>query len=181
MSGTRLGTVGNTPFRLHKSWVHEGGIATPLLVQWPKGIAAKGELRHAPGHGIDIVPTLLELTGAQPDKKWNGLDVPPLPGRSLARAFAKEVPVPRDYLYFHHENNRALRIGDWKLVSKRPDTNDYALYDLSRDRIEQENLAEKEKARVASMAQRWQEIETEFRKLAAPAKDAQAPAKVLKQ
>ena len=132
------------------------------------GVAVKGELRHAVGHVIDIVPTVLDLVGGQREKKWNGVEVPPLPGRSLAQAFAKDVPVPRDFLYFHHENNRALRIGDWKLVSKRPDTNDYALYNLSRDRSEQVNLANKEKERVISMANRWQEIETGFRKLAGP-------------
>ncbi|MEY2408335.1 MAG: hypothetical protein QOF48_1005 [Verrucomicrobiota bacterium] len=166
--GPGWSTAGNTPFRLHKSWVHEGGISTPLIVQWPRGIAAKGELRHAVGHIIDIVPTVLELAGAKPEPKWNGIAAPPLPGRSLAAAFAKDVPVPRDYLYFHHDNNRALRIGDWKLVSKRPDTNDYALYDLSRDRSEQINLAASETRRVASMARRWQEIENEFRILAGP-------------
>jgi len=166
--GPGWSTVGNTPFRLHKSWVHEGGISTPLIVQWPKGITAKGELRHAVGHVIDIVPTLLEIVGAQPEGKWHGVDAPPLPGRSLLPAFAADVPVQREFLYFHHENNRALRIGDWKLVSKRPNTNDYSLYDLSRDRSERENLAAREPQRVTAMAQRWQEIETEFRKLAGP-------------
>jgi arylsulfatase A-like enzyme len=166
--GPGWSTAGNTPFRLHKSWVHEGGIATPLIVSWPRGLAAKGELRHTPGHVIDFVPTVLELTGARPEKTWNGVDVPPLPGRSLVPAFAKDVNVPREFLYFHHENNRALRIGDWKLVSKRPNTNDYALFDLSKDRIEQNNLAGKETDRVATMAERWQQIENDFRKLAGP-------------
>jgi len=166
--GPGWSTVGNTPFRLHKSWVHEGGISTPLIVQWPKGIAAKGELRHTPGHIIDIVPTLLELTGVKREPNWNGAEAPPLPGRSLVPAFAKDVAVPRDFIYFHHDNNRALRIGDWKLVSKRPDTNVYALYDLSNDRGEQVNLAHKERARVVSMVNRWEEIEADFRKQAGP-------------
>ena len=61
--GPGWSTVANTPFRRHKTWVHEGGIATPLVVHWPKGIAARGELRHDPGHLIDIVPTILEVTG----------------------------------------------------------------------------------------------------------------------
>jgi len=164
--GPGWSTVGNTPFRLHKSWVHEGGVSTPLIVHWPRGIAARGELRHAVGHVIDFLPTVLELAGAQPEKKWNDIEAPPLPGRSLVPAFARDVPVPRDFLYFHHDNNRALRIGDWKLVSKRPNTNDYALYDLSRDRSERVNLAGKEPERVAAMARRWQEIEIDFRKSA---------------
>src|SRR5262249_13604065 len=150
-------TMGNTPFRLHKSWVHEGGIATPLIVQWPEGLTAKGELRHAVGHMIDIVPTVLELVGAQPESSWHGLSSPPLPGHSLVPALAKDVAIPRDFLYFHHENNHALRVDDWKLVSKRPLTNEYALYNLAQDRSEQVNLAKREPERVAAMTRRWQE------------------------
>ena len=164
--GPGWSTAANTPFRLHKSWVHEGGISTPLIVHWPKGIRAKGELRHAVGHVIDIVPTVLELAGAQPRPAWSGVEPPPFPGRSLVPALAKDAPVPRDFLYFHHENNRALRIGDWKLVSKRPNTNDYALYDLSHDRCERVNLAGKSPERVVSMAQHWEAIEDSFRALA---------------
>lgn len=166
--GPGWSSAGNTPFRLHKSWVHEGGIATPLIVHWPRGIRTKGELRHAPGHVIDIVPTLLEITGATLELTRKGTNAPPFAGRSLVPAFAKDMPLPRDLLYFHHENNRALRIGDWKLVSKRPATNDYALYDLSRDRSEQWNLADEQPERVAAMAKRWQEIENEWRAMAGP-------------
>ena len=60
--GPGWSTVANTPFRCHKTWVHEGGIATPLIVHWPRGISARGELRHDPGHVIDLVPTILEVT-----------------------------------------------------------------------------------------------------------------------
>lgn len=172
--GPGWSTVANTPFRLHKSWVHEGGISTPFIVHWPKGIAAKGEWRRTPGHVIDFVPTILDITAARPERSWNGEKAPPLAGRSLLPTLAKETQVRRDFLFFHHENNRALRIGDWKLVSRRPETNVYALYDLSRDRAEQRDLANKEKRRVASMAQRWQELETEFRALAGPLPEAPA-------
>ena len=61
--GPGWSTVANTPFRRHKTWVHEGGIATPLVVHWPKGIAARGEIRHDPSHLIDLVPTILEVAG----------------------------------------------------------------------------------------------------------------------
>jgi arylsulfatase A-like enzyme len=165
--GPGWSSAGNTPFRLHKSWVHEGGIATPLIVHWPRGIASKGELRHTAGHVIDIVPTLVELTGARADEVRPAA-APPLPGKSLAPALAKDVSITRDFLYFHHENNRALRIGDWKLVSKRPNTNEYALYDLSRDRSEQNNVAFQYPGRVAMMAKRWEEIENEWRTIAGP-------------
>src|SRR5262249_48727249 len=61
-----------TPFRRHKTWVHEGGIATPLIVSWPKGITSKGELRHTPGHLIDFVPTIMELVGSKPPAPIDG-------------------------------------------------------------------------------------------------------------
>jgi arylsulfatase A-like enzyme len=115
---------------------------------------------------IDIAPTVLELVGAQSRPNWNAVEPPPFPGRSLVPALAKDVPVPRDFLYFHHENNHALLIGDWKLVSKRPNTNNYALYDLSQDRCESVNLAGNNPERVASMAKQWAEIEAGFRALA---------------
>ena len=161
--GPGWSTVANTPFRLHKSWVHEGGSATPLIVHWPGGIKARGELRHTPGHVIDFVPTVFEIVGAKPEPKWNGVKAPPLPGRSLVPAFAKDVQVSHEFLYFHHDFNRALRVGDWKLVSRRPDTNDYALYNLATDRIEQNNLAAKEPERVREMAAKWAALEQEFR------------------
>jgi arylsulfatase len=165
--GPGWSTAANTPFRLHKSWVHEGGIATPFIVRWPAGLTAHGELRHAVGHLIDIVPTVLEIVGVSSGKPGNGWEVPVLPGRSLVPTLARDVAVPRDFLYFHHDHNRALRVGDWKLVSKRPDTNDYALYDLRMDRSEQVDLAAQQPERVADMARRWSELEASFRKLAA--------------
>ncbi len=64
--GPGWSTVANTPFRRHKTWVHEGGISTPLIVHWPRGISARGELRADPGHVIDIVPTIRELAGIPP-------------------------------------------------------------------------------------------------------------------
>jgi arylsulfatase A-like enzyme len=161
--GPGWSTVANTPFRLHKSWVHEGGSATPLIVHWPEGIKAQGELRHTPGHVIDFVPTVLELVGAKQEAKSNGIEAPPLPGRSLVPALAQDVIIPRDFLYFHHDLNRALRIGDWKLVSRRPETNLYALYNLATDRIEQNDLAAKNPERVREMATKWAAVEQEFR------------------
>jgi arylsulfatase len=161
--GPGWSTAANTPLRLHKSWVHEGGIATPLIVHWPVGLPSKGELRHTPGHVIDFVPTMLELVGVVPLQNWNGTVPPPLPGRSLVPALARDVMVPREFLYFHHDHNRALRIGDWKLVSQRPHTNDYALYNLAADRAEQNDLAAREPARVRAMADKWADAEKQFR------------------
>lgn len=110
--GRGWATVSNTPLREYKHWVHEGGISTPLLAHWPKGITAKGELRKQPGHLIDIAATCVDLAGAIYPK-----DATPLEGKSLRPAFA-DKPIDREALFWEHEGNRAVRVGDWKLVAK---------------------------------------------------------------
>lgn len=147
----------NTPFRRHKSWCHEGGICTPFIAAWPKGIAARGELRHAPAHVVDLVPTLVELAGAKPETPK---DAPPLPGRSLAPVLAKEIAPPERPTWWLHEGNRALRVGDWKLVALRDAP--WELYDLSKDRSETTNLADKHPDRVKEMAAKWQTLADEY-------------------
>ena len=85
--GPGFSSASNTPFRRHKTWVHEGGISTPLVVHWPAGIQARGELRHTPAHVIDIVPTILDIVGIEKPTQWDGEPIPPAPGRSLVAAF----------------------------------------------------------------------------------------------
>ena len=164
--GPGWSTVGNTPFRRHKIWVHEGGISTPLIVHWPKGIAARGELRNDVGHVIDFVPTLLEVVGVTPAPVSGA---PPLPGHSLVPAFAQDGNVTRDTVFFHHEGNLALRMGDYKLVSAREDHNAWELFNLANDRCEQHNLAPAQPGRVRDMAARWQRLQDEFTGNAGPA------------
>ena len=167
--GPGWSSAGNAPFRRHKVWTHEGGISTPLIVHWPKGIAARGELRHDVGHVVDLVPTLLDLAGIQPDL---AAGAPSLPGRSLVPAFAKDGSVTRDYVFFHHEGNRALRVGHYKLVSAKEDKNAWELFDLATDRCEQHNLAAEQPERVRAMSARWQELQEQFTRdagLASPA------------
>ena len=152
--------LANAPFRRHKTWVHEGGIATPLIVHWPKGIADRGGVRHAPGHVIDFVPTALELAGARPPAA--ALDgAPPLPGRSLVPLFAKNGTVARDSLWWLHEGNRALRVGDWKIVAAGADA-PWELYDLSVDRSETRNLAADRPDKVRELASVWAKQFEEF-------------------
>jgi arylsulfatase len=173
--GPGWASASNAPFRRHKIWVHEGGIATPWIVHWPKGIRARGELRHDLCHVIDFAPTLLELAGIKPSdpslrsgQAWNGVTAPPLPGRSLVPAFERDGAVPRESLFFHHEGNRALRMGNWKLVSAREDQDAWELFDLATDRCEMVNLAPQQPDRVRQMEARWKELEAEFRRQAGP-------------
>jgi arylsulfatase len=162
--GPGFSSVGNTPFRRHKTWVHEGGISTPLVVHWPAGIPAKNEIRHTPAHVIDIVPTVLELVGLEMAKEWNGEPLPPAPGRSLVPALAGDVPIARDSLWWLHEGNRAVRVGDWKLVAAKDVP--WELYDLKTDRSEQRNLAAQMPEKVKELDQVWQRQTDAFTELA---------------
>ena len=163
--GPGWSSMANTPFRRHKTWVHEGGISTPLLVQWPRGIAARGELRTTPGHVIDIVPSILEVAGGKPFEKWAGQPVPPAPGRSLAPLFAKDGTVARESLWWQHEGNRALRADDWKIVAAGKDA-EWELYDIHADRSESKNLASEMPEKVRELAAEWSRQTSHYSALA---------------
>ena len=152
--GPGWSSLANTPFRRHKTWVHEGGISTPLIVHWPRGIAARGELRHTPGHVIDLVPTILEVAGGKRSEPRGGQPVPPAPGKSLVPLFAKDGTVTHDSLWWLHEGNRALRAGDWKIVAAGKDS-PWELYDLSTDRSETKDLAADRPDKVRPLAAIW--------------------------
>ena len=162
--GPGFSSACNTPHRRHKTWVHEGGISTPLIVHWPRGIAGKNELRHTPAHVIDIVPTVLQLAGSEKPKTWQGEPIPEAPGRSLVPAFAKDVVIARDSLWWLHGGHRAIRIGDWKLVAAAGDP--WELYDLKTDRAEQQNLAARMPDKVNELKQAWQRQTDSFTELA---------------
>ena len=128
-SGRGWANLSNTPFRMYKRYTHEGGVATPLIVHWPAGFKAKGELRHAPSHIIDVAPTCLSAAG---------LSVKGMAGKSLVPVFAKDSEKERT-LYWEHEGNRAVRKGDYKLVAMH-DT-PWELYDMNKDRSELKDLS----------------------------------------
>jgi arylsulfatase A-like enzyme len=149
--GPGWATAADTPFRLHKSWVHEGGIASPMVVSWPNGIKKGGQLRTDPCHFVDILPTMVELAGGNPD---GVTPTAPHPGKSLAPAIRSATPVPRESIYFNHSNNRALRTADWKLVAKGAD-GPWELYDMRTDRSESHNLSTTQPDRAKAMAAEW--------------------------
>lgn len=171
--GPGFSSACNTPFRRHKTWVHEGGTSTPLIVRWPRGIAAKNELRHTPAHAIDFVPTVLELagierpapaTGETVSALPGGETVPALPGKSLVPALAADVTIPRECLWWLHEGNKAVRVGDMKLTAAKGEP--WALYDLKTDRAEQHDLSARFPERVKELDAIWQSHTDRFVEIA---------------
>lgn len=159
--GPGWSTTSNTPFRRHKTWTHEGGIATPFVVSWPKGIEARGEMRTNPGHVIDVVPTLLELAGAEPLP-----EAPPAPGKSLVPVFEKggDGKVEHESIWWFHDGHKAIRQGNWKAVA--PAGESWELYDLDGDREESTDLAATQPEKLAELVVSWDAKLAEFKKLA---------------
>lgn len=131
--------VSNTPFRRYKHWVHEGGIATPLIVHWPDQIGDRGALRHQPGQLTDIMATCVEVAGAKYSETYKGNDILPLEGTSLVPIFSDE-DNGKEFLIWEHEGNAAVRKGRWKLVCRYP--HPWELYDIEADRTELHDQAE---------------------------------------
>ncbi len=173
--GPGFSSACNTPFRRHKTWVHEGGISTPLIVHWPAGIVARGELRHTPAHVIDILPTILDVIGIQASPASNNIDRPEFPGKSLAAAFKADVTIERDSLWWLHEGNRAIRVGDWKLVAANGAP--WELYDMRTDRAESENLASQMPEQAKALETSWNAMLDQFSELAAKTSPPQRAAK----
>lgn len=150
-------TLNNTPFVRYKHYTDEGGIATPLIAHWPRGISAsrKGAIEPQPGHIIDIMPTCLDVAGASYPQALEGKPRTPLEGVSLRPAFdGKPLGRPRP-IFWEHEGNRAVLDGNWKLVALA--NQPWRLYDIAKDRTEQHDLAASEPDRAKALAAKWDE------------------------
>ena len=156
--GPGWSTACNAPMRRHKTWNHEGGIATPLVAHWPAGIAkeSQGKVDPSLGHVVDLLPTALELAGLP---VVAGPGAPELPGKSLLAVLKGQAARTDGVLWFKHEKSRALRQGDWKIVATAQAQEveaPWELYNLATDRGETTNLADAQPERVKAMAQVWQ-------------------------
>ncbi len=166
--------VSNAPFRLYKRWVHEGGIATPFIVRWPNGINTDdtGEILPHVLHVVDIMATCVDAAGASYPEQRNGKKIPRMEGESILPLFDNdsfgsggvsgnaESSLDRDEkretpVFWEHEGNEAVRLGDWKLV--REYDKPWELYNMENDRTELNDLAETEKAREKKMEKMYLE------------------------
>ncbi len=146
-------TVCNTPLKHYKQTQHEGGISSPLIVHWPGHIKNPGGLEDGVGHLIDIMATCIEVTSASYPEDEN---IQPLQGTSLVPLFEGEGRAPHEALYFRFRNCRALRKGDWKLVSFYGSR--WELYNVVNDRTEQVDLAQQYPAMVDELSGLWYQM-----------------------
>ncbi|PAY15811.1 hypothetical protein CKO51_29945 [Rhodopirellula sp. SM50] len=157
--GPGWSTTANTPFRRHKTWTHEGGIATPFIISWPNRIKDRGQFRRNPQHVIDVAATLLDLTGATHPE-----DAPPPPGTSFLADLDDASSADERTLWWYHDGHRAIRRGRWKAVS--PIGEPWELYDLSVDRIESVDLALPHADKLAELVAAWEKQRDESIELA---------------
>ena len=143
----------NTPFRRYKSWVHEGGISTPLVVRWP-GVVKPDTITHQVGHIIDFMPTFAEVAKTKYPKHYNGQQIIPVEGKSLVPILQDRTRGGHRTLCWEWAGNRAVRQDKWKLVWDKS-LRQWELYDLEADRTETNNLAKQQPERVEKMIQVW--------------------------
>ncbi|MDX9748143.1 MAG: arylsulfatase [Paludibacter sp.] len=160
--GPGFAMASNTPFRRSKIWVHEGGVATSLVVHFPEGIKAKNEIRRSPAHFIDILPTVIGLSGVEMGKVVN-TDYPKLHGKSLVPAFISDKKATTHPLYFDHQGNKALIDGDWKIVTSEIDNGIWSLYNLKLDRAEQIDLSKTRPELLNKMVQQFDKMAVDFK------------------
>jgi arylsulfatase len=155
--GMQWAHVINTPFKYYKSKIFEGGICTPMIAHWPKGIKQKNVITNEMGHVIDFMATCTELAGTQYPDEFNGKKITPQQGHSLAPIFSKgERPDP-EFIFWEHFGSKGLRHGKWKLVQLGSNT-PWQLFDLDKDRTETNDLSAQHEDVVETMKAKWEEL-----------------------
>lgn len=142
-------SASNAPFRRFKTWVHEGGISTPLIGHWPKTIPA-GTIQRSPCHNVDLYATIVDIAGAAYPKNRAGNNIPPMQGESFRAGLEGRSWNREQEIYWEHEGHRAVRRDIWKLVSV--EGGEWELYNMEEDRTETKNLASSEIDRVRDMS-----------------------------
>ena len=151
--------LNNTPFRKYKHYNHEGGTATPLIAHWPAAVkprpGADGWIE-TPTHLIDIMATCVDLGSATYPKQFNGKAITPMQGQSLKPLLTGKGDFAARPLFWEHEGNAAIRVGDRKLV-RQGMRGEWELFDLKSDRTEQHNLAADHPDEFEALTKQWRE------------------------
>ena len=151
------GNAANTPFRYWKVNSYEGGICTPLIAHWPQGLKAKkGSVTEQVGHVMDFMATASELAGVSYPEHFRGHKITPVEGVSLVPVLKGETRKEHEYLFFEHLNGKAVRYGDWKLVTLNA-RSPWELYNIKEDRTELNDLSERYPDLVNQLKTKWME------------------------
>ena len=146
---------------MHKHWVHEGGISTPFIAVYPEKIGAGRIYSEKAGHIIDLMPTFLAFAGGTYPENFNGNKITPMEGISLKSVLTGGKMERKQPLFWEHEGNRAMRNGDWKLVSQYDYRNrkfmSWELYNLKTDRSELTDLSSEKPDLKNKMIQEYEQ------------------------
>lgn len=151
-----------TPYRLYKHYAHEGGANTPFIAHWPARIKQGRDWFREPAQLIDVMATVIEISGASYPEKHEGHAILPIDGVPLTSAFDGKPLTRKSPVFIEHENNAFVRDGDWKLVGQNVTPADglkfhrWELYHITEDGTELNNLASKQPERVKAMSQAWE-------------------------
>ncbi|NYI75971.1 sulfatase-like hydrolase/transferase [Nocardioides panzhihuensis] len=155
----------STPFQMFKRYSqYSGGTCDPLVIHWPKGIEAKGEIRHQYHHVTDIVPTILELAGLEMPEVYRGVEQAPLAGVSMKYSFdAADAPTQKKRQFYSMSGTRGLWQDGWKVAATHPpitgkghfDEDEWELYHVDEDRAESKNLADQHPEKVQELVAAW--------------------------
>jgi arylsulfatase len=167
--GVGWANASDTPFRLYKHYVHEGGIASPLIVHWPEGLGGKNEWRSHPSHLIDLMATCVDVGKAEYPSEYEGTPIQPLEGRSLSPVFEEDRPRRDESLFWEHEGNRAVRADRWKLVQRH--NHEWELFDMEEDRTEMNDLSEERPEIFADLKEEYRQWANRVEVLPWPAQE----------
>lgn len=148
-TGVAWAFVSNTPLKFYKRTQHSGGVTTPCIANWPAVIKPRKDYEDQPCHITDILPTLMDVSGAQYPTNFGGKEQPPLPGRSFASLLKNNERLPPRTLYFSLFNNMAIVDHGWRLVTAY--SHPWQLYDLTNDRTETHDLAKENPEKLREM------------------------------
>jgi arylsulfatase len=151
--------VSNVPLQYYKNYSHEGGIKTPMIAYWPQGIQERNTFNESPLHLIDLLPTLAELIGVEYPSNFNDEVITPVDGISFLPIFSGKEISRKEPLYWEWQHGKAIREGDWKLVSYK---DKWTLHNLKDDPVEAIDLSTSEPEKMSDLKAKYDDWANKF-------------------